>query len=38
MTEKLGNICSNVLNNIKVKKESETMDREKIIELVKDLV
>ena len=37
MTEKLGNICSNVLNNIKVKKESETMDREKIIELVKAL-
>lgn len=37
MTEKLGNICSNVLNNIKVKKENETMDREKIIELVKAL-
>lgn len=33
MTEKLGNICSDVLNA----KENETMEREKIIELVKAL-
>ena len=36
MTDKLGNICD-ALNNVNVEKENETMEREKIIELVKAL-
>ena len=36
MTEKLGNICD-ALNNMNIEKENETMERTKIIELVKAL-
>lgn len=36
MTDKLGNICD-ALNNVNIEKENETMERTKIIELVKAL-